>query len=155
MAQRVVLRHGKIWDQVGMLVNHRNAEVTSLERRSKPDRFAIKQDAACIGLNCSREDLNQGGFSRPIFSDQGMHFTCAHGQVYAIERNNARVVSSKSAGLNHKIMRQYADSRIRQTWRPRHYVFIFHQHAKVGFRLPLQDCRMQTIKRLKTGNDQF
>ena len=65
-------RHGV--HQHKILVNHPDAEQHGIPRRIDIDAFAFDKDLARIGPVHAGQDIHEGTFARPVFTQQGQYF---------------------------------------------------------------------------------
>ena len=85
-----VFRHGQLFRQVQLLIDDGNAHPLRIVRRGDFHFPAVKQDFAFVLLICARKHLHQRGFARAVFAEQRVHLALFHGEIYVIQRQNAR-----------------------------------------------------------------
>ena len=75
LAEEHRFRHGKVRDQVELLVNNADAQRFNRRGIAERQRRAVQRGVAAIGPVDASEDFYQRRFSRAVLADQAVNFT--------------------------------------------------------------------------------
>src|SRR6266446_8654079 len=70
-----------------VLVYHTDFQANSIARSTYMRRLTIDQYFAAVRMNQAIENIHKGSFARAVFSNQGMDFSLAHGQIDMVVSN--------------------------------------------------------------------
>ncbi len=90
VAHKDVFRHGKVRVAGHMLIDSGDAVALGVQRRLEFYLLPIHEDAALIGLVHARDYLNKGGFSRAVFTHDGVDLAGQQLKAHPVERLYAR-----------------------------------------------------------------
>ena len=69
-----------------VLVNERDAAAPRVTGAGRSVRPAVDLHRAAIGPHRAGEDVHQGGLTRAVFPDQGMHLARPEREIHAVQR---------------------------------------------------------------------
>jgi len=85
LAHQDVLGDGQVRNQAELLIHRADSQVVRLERVLQLHRAVIDQDVARIALDSARKNLDQGGFSGPVLSDDRVYLTCLRREIHSAQ----------------------------------------------------------------------
>src|SRR5437879_11175276 len=85
-----------------VLVYHTDFQANSITWSTYMHRLTVDQYFAAVRMNQAIENIHEGSFARAVFSNQGMDFSLAHGQIDMIVSKGEihALVDRKSTRLN-------------------------------------------------------
>ena len=83
-AQVYVLIHGKLVDEHEMLIDHADAQRSRGFRGRDQNPLPVPEDLPLRREFRTVEDLHQGGFSRSVFTRNGMDLPCMQAEIYLV-----------------------------------------------------------------------
>ena len=90
VADEDVLRHRKLVEQDGFLMNRRDPGRGGIVRRGQGDRVSVDTDGAAVGTIDPGQDLDSRGLAGPVFADQSGDLTRIEVEPHLIQRLDAR-----------------------------------------------------------------
>src|SRR5258708_22008992 len=87
MAQHNIFSDSQGWNKHEVLVYHTDLQANGIARSTYMSRWTIDQYFAAVRMNQAIENIHEGSFARAVFSNQGMDFSLAHGQIDMVVSN--------------------------------------------------------------------
>ena len=84
LADQQVLQHAEARRQVKMLMHHADAVGERIGRIADPDRFAVEQNHARVGLVGAEQDVHQGGLAGAVLAEQSQNVARPDDEVDAV-----------------------------------------------------------------------
>ena len=88
-------------DQHEVLVDHADAEIDGIGRRSDGDRLAPQMNGALVGRVEPVEDLHQRGLAGTVFAQEGVDGARQHREIDRVVGHDAREALGDTAHLQH------------------------------------------------------
>ena len=85
-AKEQVFRNRPVGQKVDLLIDGADALGLRLQGIGKADRLARQAQFAFVGLIGPGQDLDQRGFSGPVFAQQGVHLSGAEVEIHRVQR---------------------------------------------------------------------
>ena len=92
-AEKDVLGHRQVRNEIQLLVDDANAERQRVARAVDVDRLAAHADLAAVLAIRAAENLHQRGLAGAVLAEQHVHFAGVQRQIDAVERDDARKAS--------------------------------------------------------------
>ena len=80
-AEHDVLHHRQVRRERQLLIDHRDAGLTRVERMARRIRRAVDLHDAGVGLQRARQNPHQRALAGAVLPDERAHFTGSHGEV--------------------------------------------------------------------------
>ena len=81
-----VFVYGKVFEDRKLLMDDRNPRRLRRQRMERLDRFAVDQNRAAVRRVFAGKHLDERGFARAVFAEQGMDFAAADIEADVLER---------------------------------------------------------------------
>ncbi len=85
-AEEEVLGDRAVGEEVDLLVDGADAVGLAVQGVAESDRCAVEEEFPAVGLVGAGQDLDQGGFARAVFAEEGVDLACVGGEIHGVQR---------------------------------------------------------------------